>query len=591
MSFSDLPVPVVQLISRYARGRKIAGSNKYARVCRQWRSADSQDADKPLQLYVNLRHMSEADTVRAFDWMAVHGQHVDALVLQACMKQGLPLDLFSRAAPSLSNLTWLDVVQRHSLVLLAPVLGQLPQLKHLGAAVDMGRSPDQAGDGYVSAQEQLSIFLDDSGQPWEEVPDLQQLCPQLEQLDLTINAHRSRHYSVPTDGRLPLLLPPGLQQLSLTSDWEQRVRLVAASVQHLTALQQLTLDGVEMEVEDASMVMQSLGALQEVRVFSGRPLWQNNVLIQLAPKLTACWYEAAAGVEVLPQLKHLTLLMLSWRDATHGMPEGTVEALAALTGLQALKVEGDMEDASMGQVLQQVADMSALRSLRLAGNVGYGTHLLGEGLEQCTQLTALELMVLINPPGGPYARRRGPRHFVPAPEQLTGLRRLAFPGDLLVTDDGVWLAPMVHLTSLCLRVWPGPVRYAVVEGPVCRVQDWSDVWEEVVDAGNAAGEEELFATLQRVNANGHRVAVFGGWGGPLYTAPPQTPVPTHWQVTPAVPGAAPITVYTEEEEWLGHGRSQPVMPCPHLPGVWELQGEVAGSGYSRSMLLQRARRT
>jgi hypothetical protein len=149
--------------------------------------------------------MCEADISWVFDWIDVDGQHVDTLVLHACRGRHLPPYLFRRAAPSLSNITWLEVSQRHSLVHLAPVLGQLPQLKHLGASVDLGWSQADAG-----------VFMDETRKVWEEVPDMQQLCPQLVEIDLSLRAGRG-HSSI--SPRLALLLPARLQQLSLTSDW------------------------------------------------------------------------------------------------------------------------------------------------------------------------------------------------------------------------------------------------------------------------------------------------------------------------------------------------------------------------------------
>jgi hypothetical protein len=114
------------------------------------------------------------------------------------------------------------------------------------------------------------------------------------------------------------------------------VRLVAGHVEHLTALQQLTLDGVEVYAADASSMVQSLGALQQLRLFSPVSSQQQGLLVQLAAKLTACWYLAAQGPQLLPQLDHLTLLQLSWRRVSFlstDMPAGMAEALAALTGL------------------------------------------------------------------------------------------------------------------------------------------------------------------------------------------------------------------------------------------------------------------
>jgi hypothetical protein len=212
-----------------------------------------------------------------------------------------------------------------------------------------------------------------------------------------------------------------------------------------------------------------------------------------------------------------------------------------------------------GEVLQQVAGMSALHTLRLSGSMN-NNHALLSSLELCTQLTSLQLMAEIRDlwPGPGEQPVPHPPGFVGALQQLTGLCSLVVPGKLFAHDKGAWLAPLSQLTSLCVRVRWGPVQYAVMEGPVCQVQDWPAVWEQVVEGGTHFDDH------------------------PRHDRHIITTTCTSCRFTPAAPGAVPITLLTEETGWSCHGWSQPLVPCPHLPGVWELQGQVAGSSWSRS---------
>jgi hypothetical protein len=304
---------------------------------------------------------------------------------------------------------------------------------------------------------------------------------------------------------------------------------------------------------------------------------EGDVLVQLAPKLTACWCWEEDMVEVLPQLTHLTMLMLAWLEDSPGMPENAAEALAALSNLRALGLEGWMEVEGVQPVLHQMAAMSTLRSLQLGGDIILDHHLSNE-LELCTQLTGLQLTVEKHHPGpGAWQMNQlHPRGSVPVPQQLTGLRSLVLPGTIFKYDDGTWLASLSQVTSLRLKVfgegWLEPVRHAVVEGPVWQVQDWPAVGDEIMHACRAA-KGRVITPANHL----HGYVISRGHQGAATT-------PTHWQIPPAVPGSAPISVFIEEEEdmWQVHGWSQPLVPCPHLTGVWELQGEAQEGGWSRS---------
>jgi hypothetical protein len=319
------------------------GTNRFACVCRQWRDAedskDSKEADA-VKLFADLRHMSNEDISRVFSWMAAHGQQAESLVLRASIQQQpLPLDLFSMAAPSLSSLTWLEVDQRHSLVLLAPVLGQLPQLKHLAAEVDLwdvGSPRDSPILHYDFDGPSAGMFYNHLGEEWVGLPDMQLLCPQLVHFVLRVNALCIR---VMMDERLPQLLPTRLQQLTLAAEWDSGVYLEAHSLQHLAALQRLALDGVEMSRADRQAVMQSSSGLQQVQVYSMNACNYMASVWESAPKLTGYMRYAGRALGAVSQLVHLSTLMLT---GCENMPEGTVEALSTLTGLRALTLEGGL---------------------------------------------------------------------------------------------------------------------------------------------------------------------------------------------------------------------------------------------------------
>jgi hypothetical protein len=244
---------------------------------------------------------------------------------------------------------------------------------------------------------------------------------------------------------------------------------------------------------------------------------------------------------------HLTQLVLSWASDT-SIPEGITAAIAGLTGLQQLSLEGGLggEGRPLESVLEQVAGMSALRSLQLQGSLqAEEAPMPCDGLAHCTQLTALTLLVRAQD-----SHPQGDDGCIHVLQQLTRLCRLAVPSAVVVHAAGAWLASLSHLTCLCVQLprasseWDYP--RAVVEGLVCQVQGWPALMQQATRA-----------VMQSPDSAG---------SGPAL-----------WQFTPAVPGATLVHLWVEEEDWAAHGWSQPLKPCPHLPGVWQLQGRPQGS--------------
>jgi hypothetical protein len=268
VGISDLPEIAVQHILRRARGRCIAGTSRYARVCRRWR--DAEEEAEPLQLFMHLDHLSKADLARASNWLCKHGQTVDVLVVQEHLdykNHSFTVSAwFVSVAPALRNLRRLEVAGIDTLVGLAPVLQQLPYLQHLEATVHLSYHPQDgcaaAGIGSqvppgtfgkfttagtpLGRLERLKRPWERQERPWDEVPDMQHLCPQLTSLHLML---QTRGRGLRIDPRVSRLVTPQLQQLKLINgpSWgctrpTDLPILCTSSLVHLSALQQLTLE-------------------------------------------------------------------------------------------------------------------------------------------------------------------------------------------------------------------------------------------------------------------------------------------------------------------------------------------------------------
>jgi hypothetical protein len=204
----DLPVAAVERILQLARGRHISGTNRYACVCRLWRDAGcSSEQAEQLLLYLDVGNLSAADLANACSWMSLHGIHVDLLIIDAINN---PQQLGGFV--NLRNLKWLEVLQEGSLAALAPMLDQLPHLRHLAAGIWM--APEQP---FVNPQVPsivAAVFCDQPWTRWRDPPDMGRLCGQLTHLHLTLDTEECDHV-LRVDPRLPVLLPPNLQQLTL----------------------------------------------------------------------------------------------------------------------------------------------------------------------------------------------------------------------------------------------------------------------------------------------------------------------------------------------------------------------------------------
>jgi hypothetical protein len=466
---SELPQAAVELILHNARSRIIPGTNKFSRVCRQWR--DAEDEAEPLQLFLHLSHLSEGDLARASSWLSMHGRCMEVLVLDKATLGPCAVDWLAATAPTLRHLSRLEVKEEHSLARLVPVFQQLPQLQHLAAEVSLDW--DSKTPTFSVAFHYLPSPLSDDG--YLTVPYMQELCPQLTSLHLTLRSTGIGFGCVVEDDLSPLF-SPRLQQLQLAGV-HHGGHVSARDMTHLTALQQLTLDGVLLGDVWMDELAQGLVALQQLRVYHPQesPCHDSDML-QLAPSITE--YEVfllEEDVICFTSCRQLTRLVLNG-----ALPDGTAAALAAVSGLRELGLLGYMSDSTV-EVVEQVAGMAQLRSLQLEGG-GDDHDLLASGLAQCTQLTALVLLV-----GEPY-EQSGVGIWAPALQQLTGLQCLTVHEVVVEQAEGAWLAELTQLTRLCVVLYDLDARRAVpyvpqVEDKQQRMQGYRvracELWQQV----------------------------------------------------------------------------------------------------------------
>jgi hypothetical protein len=352
------------------------------------------------------------------------------------------------------------------------------------------------------------------------------------------------------DPRLHRLLPARLQHLTLAGRYDMH-NVNASSLTHLTALHVLILSGVDV----CQMQPGDLGTVRQVRMVAPDFMFRLYPVSLLARKIT--------DLEVSPDYldnitscPHLTRLVLSkW------VPEGTAEALAALTGLRELGLQVDTSNRHSKAAMQQTAGMTQLRSLLLEGAAPGDPTTLCSTLAQATQLTSLVLDL------GNVQQAADGEVWVAVLQQLTGLRRLAVAGPLVLCQGGSWVAQMVQLTRLELHVRQDALLSAAL--PV-------SVEEEVHSPAYGVIEQNLLQQIPEWPASMQQVVVWlpDPWE-PLWQRIPLLK-PVCCQFTAPQPAGLQFSVWLEQRNATARGWARPFRPCPHLPGVWELQGEVEG---------------
>jgi hypothetical protein len=285
------------------------------------------------------------------------------------------------------------------------------------------------------------------------------------------------------------------------------------------------------------------------------------MLQQLASKVVEYNAYPEDWAAAATQLGQLTRLEFMVHGAFWG-GGGDPCVLAAVSGLQELRLSGNWAGSSLAvELVQQAAGMAQLRRLRLDGHGAAGAEL-SACLAQCTQLTSLVLLL------------RGDQRYADCPWStavchLTGLRHSMVPAEVLQQEAGAWLVPLGALTCLCveLQSWESlhpreehmafyadeqqqrqwmEAQYRTAQQLLQQVQVWPASLQQVVFGFSGAGDVQV--------------------------------MPSRWQHTPSRSGASSqqIAVWLEEDYMCGQlvqHWARPFNPCPHLPGVWELQGQ------------------
>jgi hypothetical protein len=234
-----------------------------------------------------------------------------------------------------------------------------------------------------------------------------------------------------------------------------------------------------------------------------------------------------------------------------------------------LVLHGWFDSTTAVPIVQQAAGMVQLCALQLEGGVSRPEEFSAR-LAQCTQLTSLVLRLhMMAEPSADTAQRKaasGPS-LLHVPEQLTGLRHLTICKGLLLEAGGAWLAPLVQLTSLHVLL-PKRVAWDVLD------ERHQQQVEEQQEAGYVGALQEQLQQVVGWPASLQSVVL---WMHPRWDIS-RTCETCSWCFTPAA-GSRLVTVWYEQQRGMARGWARPFRPCPCLPGVWELQGEVAGRNW------------
>jgi hypothetical protein len=516
----DLPAPAVRLITRYARTRNIRGTNTFARVCRSWRDAvlDSEDQEQ-LQLLLALEGLPADAVTSTSAWLVQHGQCVNSLCIAyeddtAPVFQQLPLS----TAP-LVGLVRLEVDGPDSLVALASALPQLVALTHLRASIEivrLGDSVHERSQGVFSAQ-----WL-----PLEAPPSLQQLCPGLKSLRLSIvrvDSGMLWHVEVP----VAQLLPDHLQQLHVNSAPSATMYMPCDTLSSFTSLHRLVLTSPCML--DLDLLLDMLG-LEELDLRSvhccvdGGAVsfeeWLTHQLFTAPHRLTKItglsithWEPAPfisdAFVMALSRLRKLEVAL--WKDSA----AAGVKQLSTLRCLQHLSLPVYCKTTS-----EATAVVSALSSVQQLTSL----HLHGSDVDCSMWATVLP--------------------------HLTQLRVLGPTMELLL--GGGLVEEVTRLSQLqCLYV------------DDCRPGRW---WDPVNLSAEMAPSLDMLSKCSSLRA----VLYWSHtWVGDS-TAPPL------WYQL--YQGRLHLSCWHKWRQAAVEGRVVCPAPCPHLPGVWELEQQQPADG-------------
>jgi hypothetical protein len=514
-TFNDLPAPALRLITRFARTRHIRGTNRYARVCRSWRDASNDsEGQEQLQLLLALEGLP-ADTISSTsEWLAQHGVCVNTLQVTYDLDTAPLFQQLPLSTAPLVGLVRLEVDGPDSLVALAPALPQLVALTHLRASIGLvttGNSMGVWSQGVFSAH----------GAPLHEVPHLQQLCPGLKSLHLNMGfcGNGSDHDDSPVNLPVAEVLPDGVEQLHLHgSTTYMGTVLPCTTLAPYYSLRNISLTHLQVADLDELLLMPGLQEV-DLHLFD---CWEDGIKVPVQDWL-------AKGLTTAPQ--HVTKLAgLLWTSSN------LKPLVTKATHLRKLQLTVGGPDA--GAKVQQLSVLSQLRHLDI--NVICLPH---------HNATAAAVLALSNLQQVTYLSLYTGAQTLPCSTAwaallpcLTQLRVLAVDRQQLL--GGVLAAEFSRLVQLaCLylgvqsRGWWDPT--SALAAPTLDVLSRSSTLTDVLywyeGYGNAA--QPLW---QRVHQSGLHVSRWQQWR------------------------------HAAEE-----GRVVRPRPCPHLPGVWELQQEAS----------------
>jgi hypothetical protein len=410
------------------------------------------------------------------------------------------------------GLARLEVDGPDSLVALAPALPQLVALTHLRASIGLKCVPPASDDyglpGVFSAR----------GALLEEVPCLQQLCPGIRSLHLYIIL-QDQEPDNSVDAPVAELLPHGLQQLHIhgTRATTEEPLLRCATLSPFTSLRRLALSNLTLVEPDLLLLMP---ALKEVDLFCGL-CWVGKHMVMSKRWLTE-------GLCTAPQ--HLTKL-------TGCRLWGGAPVMTGVINLHKLDLALPGQDEPLRQ---QFLAWPSLRHLDLSGDGLYVQQ--PEAAAAALTLTSLRQLTYLH---FDTSNASVPRTtWAAVLPHLTQLRVLAVNKEQLL--EGGLVAEVLQLSQLqCLYAH----KFVVGE------------WDPA-----AAGAEVAPHLPALSKCSSLKAVLCSGWS---YGGQEPNPAQPIWEVVHG--GRLHLSCW---HMWWWASREGRVVcprPCPHLPGVWELQ--------------------
>jgi hypothetical protein len=509
-TFEDLPAPAVRLITRAARTRVIPGTNRYAKVCRRWRDAAIDSEDQEqLQLLLALEGLP-ADTA-ASEWLERHGACVTYLHITYDPATAPLFQQLPLSTAQLVGLVRLEVDGPDSLVALAPALPQLVGLTHLRASFGL--------DPWETSNPGATAGTNAPGQQMQVLPCLQQLCPGLKSLHLNL----SSRCCVFADASVGERLPAALEQLCIHGSGGGVLGhpLNCAALTSLSALRRLSLQGVQLKPAgpDLLLSMPGLKCIDVRAVCCGED--GRQLLVE--------WL--ALGHSAVPQ--HRTKVtgarLVQFFDGFEAM-YSPATGLSGLRKLQLIVIEN-----GAAACVQQLSVFERLSHLHL-------------WLSCCDRQTDITAMVSA----------------LSSVQQLTYLR-LSGPGGVPRTT---WAVVLPHHTQLRVLV----VKRDLLEGGLAvELHRLSQLQCLYVQARSCADPAvigaQVAAHMQVLSACMSLRAVLC-WSEAHHGVVADHPL---WEYVHQ--GRLHLSCWHRWQRAAEEGRVVCPRPCPHLPGVWELQQE------------------